>query len=81
MLLVKQALTLKDILERVSFRVSAFFNGMKSKEVGHTLKKKEKEYERQDFWCFTENRKIFYASDCNSSGGGSAALNRKFVYK
>ena len=81
MLLVKQALTLKDILERVSFRVSAFFNGMKSKEVGHTLKKKEKEYERQDFWCASEGGTQLYASDRSASCCGTAFRNRQFLYQ
>lgn len=36
------------------------------------------ENERQDFWCFTANRKILYASDRDSSGSRSAAGNWKF---
>ena len=32
------------------------------------------------FWSIAENRKKFYASNCNSSGSRTSAWSRKFIY-
>ena len=59
--------------------------GMKSEihqdQMHQKQRKGEVENERQDFWCFTANRKILYASDRDSSGSRSAAGDWKFFYE